>query len=594
MTHLDVIKKIEVEQGIKTITLDKIYPIEAVKNDHVKVHYYIDDEKQALNYDCYYANKVVIEAEKPQTIDLLIGKGYFVEEEQTLTKQFIKHNKWSGGDGIYSFNMENGKDHFDQDKTPDTLFVFGDTFVGRSNPETKERYQPHLMPNNSIAYKHGEEIQFKLNQQKNGEIKAFYEMDEAYDLEGPIPANLISYDQQKEKEPYLSGYEAKDVALIFDLFEPTYVSHMSIINYFSKEATMLSKRGAKHIHIEGSNDRIHFELIQTLELKENLKGDDITKVSIDKTYRYFKLILIDNHNDQDFQEGLVGLNQVRFYQHQDLLRDLNVSASHLLHQERSHGWIWLQDGVVIGEHLYFLPLVVNSDQSQPEGLQFRIDGVAMFKTPIEDHKIVPEKRTQKMAPLLVYDKDSSYLFGGAIMPLTKEAGAIHPDGYMYIYGYKTTLGLRQMVVARVKPEQFELMNHWTYFDGKSFVKDILKAAPILDHISCEFSVSPIHQGLYKDKYIAIFTYDVNTPYVSYAIGDTPYGPFKAPQKVYKTPEQEIFKSTTYTYNAKAHPHLSKSTKILVSYNTNTYNFDHNMSNYLIYRPRFVELNDTTV
>ena len=82
----------------------------------------------------------------------------------------------------------------------------------------------------------------------------------------------------------------------------------------------------------------------------------------------------------------------------------------------------------------------------------------------------------------------------------------------------------------------------------------------LEHISCEMSVSQLLDGQNKGKYIAVFTYDTNTPYIAYSLGDSLVGPFSDPQKVYHTPEQDIFKSTTYTYNAKAHPHLSKSTR----------------------------------
>ena len=449
------------------------------------------------------------------------------------------------------------------------------------------------MPNNSLAYLKDDQLTFHLNTESNGGIKAFYEIDPQFDVEGPIPENLISYHQKKERNPFLSGYHPKQVTLTFDLFETTEVTHIDIVNYFSKESDTLSKRGAKDIKIEGSHDLTHFELMSTHVLKQNQHGKDVETIKINQSYRYFRLILLNNHNDDTFKEGLTGLNQVRFYKHQRLLSDVAVESDSVMQRERSHAWLWLQDGVVIKDHLYFMPLIVNSDQTQPEGLQFKIDGVAMIKTPIENQKIIPEKSTQKMAPVLVQKGDSEYLFGGAIMSLTDESGAHHPDGYIYIYGYKTTLGLREMIVARVKPEQFELMNHWAYFDGKAFTENILDAAPLLAHISCEFSVSPIHEGMYKDQFLAVFTYDVNTPYLAYAVGKTPYGPFKKPQTIYKTPEQDIFKSTTYTYNAKAHPHLSKSTEILVSYNTNTYNFDHNMSNYLIYRPRFVTLKDTT-
>jgi hypothetical protein len=155
------------------------------------------------------------------------------------------------------------------------------------------------------------------------------------------------------------------------------------------------------------------------------------------------------------------------------------------------------------------------------------------------------------------------------------------------------MGLRELVVARVKEDRFEFFDDWRFYNGKDWVTNIFESKGLLEHISCEMSVSQLLDGQNKGKYIAVFTYDTNTPYIAYSLGDSLVGPFSDPQKVYHTPEQDIFKSTTYTYNAKAHPHLSKSTNILVSYNTNTYNFEHNMSNNLIYRPRFIRLIDTT-
>ena len=54
------------------------------------------------------------------------------------------------------------------------------------------------MPNNSIAYKTKEQIEFKLNWQENGEIQAFYEMDEVFDENGSIAQNLVTYNQKTE------------------------------------------------------------------------------------------------------------------------------------------------------------------------------------------------------------------------------------------------------------------------------------------------------------------------------------------------------------------------------------------------------------
>lgn len=598
MKFQDVIKTIDLNKGINSIDLGYIYPIMPIDDEALDVSYFIDDEKQTLMMDSFYANKLIITATKEKTIELKLGKGYYVEKHEKLTSKFISHHMWSGGDGIYSFNLTNGNDAMDQKQDMKTLCVFGDTFVGRSDMQTHQRFQPHLMPNNSLAYMKGDDIEFRLNWQENGEIQAFYKMDDVFDESGSIAQNLVTYDQKSEVEPFVSGYHPKKLELTFDFHKSQYVSHAEVFNYFSKESNELSKRGLKNIVLLGSNDNLAYDEIKKVTLNKSESINDYDKIGIHQTYRYFKIVVdteskSGNYNDESFDEGLYGLNKVKFYNDQQQYRDIQAFSNHVLLRDYDHSWIWLQDGVVIDKHLYFIPMVINSDPSQPEGLQFKVKGVSMFKTPIENEQIAYEKRVQKMAPILVYDDKSEYLFGGAIMANTKQANKAHDDGYIYIYGYKTTMGLREMVVARVKEDSFEFVDQWTYFNGKTFEPDILKSAPLLQHISCEFSVSPINEGLYKDKYLAIFTYDVNTPYVSYAIGDSPVGPFSKPQKIYKTPEQEIFKSTTYTYNAKAHPHLSKSTQVLVSYNTNTYNFDHNMSNSNIYRPRFILLNDTT-
>ncbi|PKK96356.1 MAG: hypothetical protein CVV58_06780 [Tenericutes bacterium HGW-Tenericutes-3] len=321
-------------------------------------------------------------------------------------------------------------------------------------------------------------------------------------------------------------------------------------------------------------------------------------ISIEKTFQFIKVVAaakkgIGNYNQKGYKEGLYGLNLIKFFNGSQQYRDLYVESSSTLLKNPEHSWIWLQDGVVIGNHLYFIPIVINSDLNQPEGLQFCVKGAALFKTPISNSKLVTAKSTQKMAPLLVEKDGSQWLFGNALMANTVQSGAKNPDGYIYIYGYKSTMGLRELVLARVKEENFEFFDDWKFFDGQTWNSDIFSSQPLLGHISCEMSVSQLLDGGNKGKYIAVYTYDTNTPYIAFSLADHPWGPFSNPQKIYHTPEQAKFKSTTYTYNAKAHPHLSNSKEILVTYNTNTYNFDHNMSSYLIYRPRFIRLLDTT-
>ena len=570
-----------------TVNLDKIYPIKPIDSNKYSVKYFIGDEEQKLFLGSFYANKLLVKSETETSIDILLGSGYYSELASEWRDLFITDGIWQGGDGLFSFNISNGSDKFDQTEDNKTLMVFGDTFVGRFDKDSQKRLQPHLMPNNSIAYLDKGKLEFRLNKGESGNIEAFYNMKADLDYKGAIARNLVSYNQESKSLGYLSAYNPESIELVFDLYKERYISEIEFFNYFSDESNELAKRGFKDIKIFGSNDSKEWLFIKEASLEMANSSEFKQRIKILKTYRYFKIECnpingLGNHNDKAYQEGLYGLNKVKFLMDDRQFKDIDVSANTFLHRESEHAWIWLQDGVVINEDLYFLPLTVTGDQTQPEGLQFKVLGVSLFKTPIENGEINTKKTIQKMSPLYVVHEASTYFYGAGIMANTKQAGATNPDGYVYIYGYKTTMGLRELIVARVEAEEFENFDEWMYFDGLGFSYDILDSKPILGHISCEMSVSPITEGKLKGKYLAAFTYDVNTVYVSIAIGDTPTGPFTEPQKVYRTLEHDLYKSTTYTYNAKAHPHLSNSKKILVSYNTNTYDFDHNMSHRLIY------------
>jgi len=598
MKQGDLIKTISFAKET-IVELDKIYPIKPITESKYDVKYLINDEEQNLFLGSFYANKLIVKSNSETMLNILLGSGYTTKLATEWRELFITDDIWQGGDGLFTFNVENGLDKFDQPSAAKTLMVFGDTFVGRYDPKTQKRLQPHLMPNNSIAYFENGKLDFKLNRGESGDIKAFYDMREELDYKGPIARNLVTYDNIKSKIHlgYLSAYNPNSIELVFDLYKQRYITDIEIFNYYSLESKELAKRGFKDIKVYGSNDSKEWLLIQEISLVMSNSMTFKQRVKIFKSYRYFKVECnpvngIGNHNDKAYQEGLFGLNKVRFLEDGRQFKDVSVSANTFLHRERENAWIWLQDGVVVNNDLYFLPLTVTGDQTQPEGLQFKILGVSLFKTPIENGEINTAKTYQKLSPLYVVDNDSTYFYGAGIMANTKQAGAVNPDGYIYVYGYKTTLGLRELIVARVKASEFENFDEWMYFNGSGYSYNILDSKPILGHISCEMSVSPIREGKHQGKYIAVFTYDVNTEFVSFAIGDSPNGPFTEPQKVYRTLEKDIYKSTTYTYNAKAHPHLSDSKKILVSYNTNTYDFDHNMSHRLIYGPRFVYLNET--
>jgi hypothetical protein len=91
----DLIKVVELKKGINTITLDRIYPLEPFKSkNHNIITYMIDDE--VMKDGVIYANKLMIDAKNPESLELKLGAVYLVEKDDELTNQFISYHAWSG------------------------------------------------------------------------------------------------------------------------------------------------------------------------------------------------------------------------------------------------------------------------------------------------------------------------------------------------------------------------------------------------------------------------------------------------------------------------------------------------------------------
>ncbi len=585
-----LIKEIKLKEGTFKIYLDEIYPIGKVDGKVKKIVYYIDEE---INLDSNYANKLEVTVLEESVIKIFLGLGYVAQIDKEFDKIFSsKQYHWSGGDGIFSFNLTNGKDHLDLKEEVNTLFVFGDTFVGYSDPLTHNRIQPHAMPNNTIAYMKEKEINFYVNQSENGAITSYYKMDPKFDTSGSVPYQLID-ELDPKKYGYLSAYNRNKATLVFDFHKKRKIDNVVIYNYYNQELSDASKRGFKEISFYISDDNKKWEIINNTTLKKSQGSNDFENVYLNTSARYIKLIAKSNYNDSTFKEGIFGLNKIKFFSGKREYKDIFITADSVYLEKQDHAWIWLQDGVVIKDKLYFIPIIINSDTTQPEGLQFRVCGAALFETKIKNEQLDFSTVKQKRAPLMARKNGNEYLLGAAIFSNTTQAGALNPDGYIYVYGFVMKMGLRELIVGRVKENDFAYFDDWQFYANGKWVSNLTDAEPLLKHVSAEMSVIELRQGHNKGKFMAVYTFDTNTKKVAFSIGESLTGPFSKPQIIYITPEQEIFKSTTYTYNAKAHPHLSKSDSILVSYNTNTYSYKHNMSDNRVYNPRFIRLKDTS-
>lgn len=253
-------------------------------------------------------------------------------------------------------------------------------------------------------------------------------------------------------------------------------------------------------------------------------------------------------------------------------------------------WYWLQDGIAIDDHIYIFPLVMVSSAGEP-GFNFAIHDVNMIKLPIVDRQPDVNRQEQFETPLYAKLPDGSgaILFGAGIMDHSEQSGAPDPDGYVYVYGYKDIQsGNKQLVAARVKREQFEDFAQWRFWNGEEWSPNILESATLAHGVSPEMSVTPMAAGSMDGQYLLVSEKDTMSGYISISTGDSPVGPFEPLKDVYYTTEIDREKQV-FTYNAKAHPHLSRPGELLISYNVNTTDPQGNEMNGDIYRPRWIKL-----
>ena len=571
LKYRDIILEKQLPKGHHILHLDNVYPVQLVPQlPHTK---WIDDIQSSTQY----ANAVEVELKGPTDIKICLDEGIYVQKDGAFTDHFLHDDLWQGGDGIFSFNLDQGKDAFGPQKDAQTLFVFGDTFVGSYHPQTFKRFQPTLMPNNSLARMSEQGIDFKI-QMREGLVSSFFTVDPIHNLSGTIAANLKDDDEQV----YLTQFRDNPIQLEFDFQQLVHVTELEVANYFDATEPLLNNRGVKAIQWETSTDQITYT---PLETTHHVKGSaDATQVfEIDTHTRYLRGTITESYHDGSTNDHLVGLRYIGFRRDEKPYRDFDVDAPPGFETHRTHAWLWLQDGIVIDDRFYFIPMRVVPDATQPEGLQFKVIGTMLFEVLIRDGELDVSAIRQKPVPLFHEEGSKTTMFGAAIM------NHADIDGFIYVYGYQATLGGRKLIVARTRPNDFWCVDNWEYFVGDTWSSVMTDVTPVLPHVSCEMSVSHLNTGPHKGQFIAVFTYDTDTPYIAVSMAPAPTGPFSDPQIIYKTEEAKRFKSTTYTYNAKAHPHLSSATDILVSYNTNTYNYEHNMSDARIYRPRFIRL-----
>jgi len=268
---------------------------------------------------------------------------------------------------------------------------------------------------------------------------------------------------------------------------------------------------------------------------------------------------------------------------------------------KPHGWFWpAGGGCVVNQKgkkrfvVFFFHMGANGKQGV-WGLENIGGAMAVIENP--DQPISQWKIRQLDLPftkdaLRVLDKteleqprlETNW---GQSCIIANDDGNASDSGFVYVYGdqhrqYKD----RQLILARVKPEEIEDFSRWEFYSGQhGWGKDLNQVEPIADWIGAEFSVEQIdYQG--KSKFVMVHSDHMLGTQIFIRTASAPEGPWSAPLAVYEV--TDVKKSKNYfTYAARGHRMVSPDGKLLITYIVNSNDFWEMAGDASIYRPRCI-------
>jgi hypothetical protein len=246
-------------------------------------------------------------------------------------------------------------------------------------------------------------------------------------------------------------------------------------------------------------------------------------------------------------------------------------------------YYWLGDGFINhnnGRMYIFAYRIRNTDDGS--AFPFREVGNALLSFP-KGQKFPIERYEQKELPFSQESDSVQVSFGAAVLSNTPSDKTPTPDGFVYVYGIRSKS--KELIAARTKPEQVEDFTAWKFWTGHDWSDQLKDAVAIEDSVSNELSVTPIG----GNQYALVYQYGGIYPTIYIQFAPTPIGPFGPRKKVWET-TADINDPDLFTYNAKAHPAISKPGELLVSYNVNSFKFFDVIERMPdLYRPRFLRI-----
>lgn len=348
-------------------------------------------------------------------------------------------------------------------------------------------------------------------------------------------------------------------------------------NMLCQKNGWLGADGMYSVSLNGVETPGKANLTTTLFLFSDCIVGNISSGSLQPNWRFL-------HNSVAYMKGnKVDADYIHFYYQKDSAGNAQSMFEPHTPDSKPGDYYWMGDGLVnhaLDSTLYIFAYRI---QNVPGSIYpFEDVGLSLIAIPKNSKSPFTNQR-QIDVPFFLKNSNTKgkVVFGICVLSNTIGSGALHPDGYIYIYGIR---GInKELLVARVKDYQFENFNEWKFWDGNNWNEDINNAVALTNRVSNEMSVSYTNDG----RVVATYQQDVDSPNIMLQVGENPWGPFQPAKKIWETPE--IYDGLEYyTYNAKAHPQLSKPGELLLSYNVNSFQFEKDLKAYPnFYHPRFI-------
>lgn len=170
--------------------------------------------------------------------------------------------------------------------------------------------------------------------------------------------------------------------------------------------------------------------------------------------------------------------------------------------------------------------------------------------------------------------------------VTWGASVLAEGGMLTILGIDTTSVLdKRLVVARVAPHDVERFSAWWFWDGDGWSADPAAAKPVAGPLASELSVFRLKSD---GHWVMLYSELTLGPRILCRVARDLHGPWSKPVTLYECPEPATDKRL-FVYAPKAHPELSRSGEVLVSYCVNSTDFWDVVANAAKYRPRFIRV-----